>query len=169
MINDRYVVTAAHCVSSQLLQRTRLVGIRLGEWNLLTNPDCDDSFVNERVCNNPHVDVGIEELIIHERYVPLSYNQHNDIALLRMSQKINFGEFIKPICLQSETTSLVGQSVWLAGFGKTETAYQSNFKLKVSLNVVENENCNQVFRKEGRRLNHTQICAGGKKNIDSCR
>lgn len=144
--------------------------MRLGEWNVLTNPDCDDSLVNEQACNNPHVDVAVEEIIIHEKYSPQSFNQHNDIALIKMSQKVAFNEFIKPICLQVEKPgSLAGQSVTVAGFGKTETALSSSVKLKASLNIVENDKCNQVFRTEGRRLHEMQICAGGKKNVDSCR
>jgi secreted trypsin-like serine protease len=126
--------------------------------------------VNEKVCSDPHLDVGVEEMIIHEKYLPQSYNQHMDIALLRLTQKIIFNEFIKPICIQSSTSeNLVGQLVTVAGFGKTESALSSNFKLKVSLDIVENEKCNQVFRAEGRRLFEGQLCAGGKKGIDSCR
>lgn len=166
------MVTAAHCVHPTILQRTKLTAVRLGEWNLLTNPDCDDSFVNEQVCNNAFIDAGIEQIIVHEKFVPQSFNQLNDIALIRLSLKVAFTEFIKPICLQEEPTniSLVGQSVSVAGFGRTETAFSSNIKQKVSLDIVETEKCNQVFRATGRKLtNDLQICAGGKKNIDSCR
>lgn len=126
--------------------------------------------MNENVCNDPYRDIGVEEVIIHEQYSPQSFNQHNDIALIRMSQKVVFTDFIKPICLQVDSTpSYVGQAVTVAGFGKTESAVSSNFKLKVSLNIVENEKCNQLFRLEGRRLHEKQFCAGGQKNIDSCR
>lgn len=123
---------------------------------------------NEKVCNEPYIDVGIEELMTHEKYLPLSFNQHNDIALIRMSQRVKFTEFVKPICLQPGS-QLPGQSVVVAGFGKTESAHTSNVKLKVTLNIVETEKCNQVFKVEGRRLNGTQVCAGGVKNVDSCR
>lgn len=192
LINDRYVITgffsfpfellpltynsffltqtAAHCVHPKLVQTNRLVGVRLGEWNLATNPDCDDSFVNEKVCSDPHFDVGVEEMIIHEKYLPNSFNQHNDITLLRLTQKIIFTEFIKPICIQTSTSeNLVGQSVTVAGFGKTELAFSSNIKLKVSLEVVENDKCDRIFRTEGRRLFDGQLCAGGRKGLDSCR
>jgi Trypsin len=160
---------AAHCVHPNIIRSIKLVGVRLGEWNLATNPDCDDSFVNENVCNFPHFDAGIEELIIHEQYKPLSFNQHNDIALIRLSQRLRFNEFIKPICLKEAATSLIGQSAVITGFGKTEKSFSSNVKLKATLNIVENDRCNRVFRTEGRRLNASQICAGGMKNLDSCR
>jgi hypothetical protein len=116
----------------------------------------------------------IEEFHIHENYQPQSRNQFNDIALLRLSRKVQYTEFIKPICLQSDkslkVTDLLGQTLVVTGFGATEKSSSSNLKLHVSLNVVENEMCNKVFRGEGRRLNDTlQICAGGVKNEDSCK
>lgn len=153
-----------------IIQRNRLIGVRLGEWNLRTDPDCDDSLVNEATCNNPFVDAAVEAVIVHEKYLPQSFNQHNDIALIRMTQRVIYNEFIKPICLPFEKSeNLVGQSVTVAGFGKTETAFSSDVKLKVALNVVDNDRCNQVFRPEGRRVQEMQFCAGGMRNIDSCR
>lgn len=126
--------------------------------------------MNEKVCADQHFDVGIEEMVIHEKYSPQSFNQHNDIALLRLSQRITYTEFIKPICIQSNNLgSFVGQAVTVAGFGKIESAVSSNIKLKVSLDIVDNDKCNQIFRVEGRRLFEGQLCAGGKKGIDSCR
>lgn len=161
---------AAHCVHPQIIQRNRLIGVRLGEWNIQTNPDCDDSLVNEKICNKPFVDVAVEDIIIHEMYLPLTFNQHNDIALIRMNERVIFDEFIKPICLPSETSkSLSGQTVIVTGFGKTETSLSSSVKLKVALKIVDNDECNQKFKTQGRRLNEMQICAGGEKNIDSCR
>lgn len=136
---------------------------------MATDPDCDDSFINEKVCNEPVVDVGVEEVIVNNLYSPQSFNQHNDIALIRMTQKVKFSDFIKPICMPSATDVLVGKSLTVAGFGRTQTAFASNVKLKVGLVVAENDRCNQVFRFEGRKVIDSQICAGGQKNVDSCR
>lgn len=120
------------------------------------------------------MDFALEDIITHENYQPQSRNQFNDIALIRLSKKVQYTEFIKPICLQTDTnikvTDLLGQSLVVTGFGATEKSASSNLKLHVSLNVVENEKCNKIFRAEGRRLNDTlQICAGGVKNEDSCK
>lgn len=136
---------------------------------MTTNPDCDDSFINEQVCNEPVIDVGVEDVIVNDQYSPQSFNQHNDIALIRMMQKVKFSDFVKPICLPSASDVLIGKSLTVTGFGRTETAFASNVKLKVGLTVAENEKCNQVFRFEGRKVVDSQICAGGQKNVDSCR
>jgi secreted trypsin-like serine protease len=109
---------------------------------------------------------------MHEKYAPQSLNQHNDIALLRLSSRVQYNDFIKPICLQPDRnlkiTDLLGQSLVVAGFGATESASSSSTKQQVSIRVVETDKCDQIFRKEGRRLADTQICAGGVKNQDSC-
>jgi len=154
------------------LQNTKLIGVRLGEHNLLTDEDCQ-TLNGRRICSPSVFDVSIEEVMIHENYLPQSLNQYNDIALIRLSRKVQFNDFVKPICLQQDKsltiTDLLGMSLVVTGFGQTEDVQSSNVKLHVSLNVVENEKCNQVFRSEGRKLGNNQICAGGNYNQDSCK
>ncbi|KAG5670590.1 hypothetical protein PVAND_000841 [Polypedilum vanderplanki] len=172
LINSKYILTAAHCVHPRLLQNSRLIGVRLGEWNLLTDEDCE-TINGKRICAPESIDVPIEETIVHENYNPQSLSQWNDIALLRLSTKVQFNDFIKPICLQQDRnlkiTDILGQSLVVAGFGATEFSSSSTTKQHVSIIVQPSEKCDQIFRKEGRRLTDTQICAGGVKNEDSCR
>ncbi|KAL7023213.1 hypothetical protein ACKWTF_012517 [Chironomus riparius] len=172
LINNRYVLTAAHCVHPRLLQNTKVVTVRLGEHNLLTDEDCQ-TLNGRRLCSPSVYDVPIEEVLIHENYLPQSLNQHNDIAVIRLARKVQFNDFVKPICLQQDKsltiTDLLGQTLVVTGFGQTEDVQSSNVKLHVSINVVENEKCNQIFRSEGRKLGNNQICAGGNYNQDSCK
>lgn len=150
-----------------------MIGARLGEWNLLLNEDCE-SINGRRICAPNSIDVPFQEVILHEKYSPKSLHQQNDIALIRLTHPVQFNDFVKPICLQQnrnlKITDILGQSLVVAGFGATENAQNSNTKLHVSINVVENEVCNKIFKAEGRRLsNNSQICAGGVLNQDSCR
>lgn len=123
LINHRYVVTAAHCVS-KVPASWKLTSVRLGEWDTETNQDCDDSYINEQVCNNPPVDVSVEEKIVHENYEPNSKNQHNDIALLRLSKNVQYSDFIRPICLPVDSSlrnkDLSGVTLDVAGWGLSQ-------------------------------------------------
>lgn len=143
----------------------KLTSVRLGEWDTTTDTDCDDSFTNERVCNNPHVDVSVEEKIVHESYEPNSKNQHHDIALLRLSRNVQYTEFIKPICLpvseDTKNADLSGNALDVAGWGKTEFSSSSNRKLKVAIRASSNAECQRIYGGSNIEILDSQICAGG--------
>lgn len=165
LINNFYVITASHCVHPSLLLKNKLIGVRLGEWDLSQQEDCDDSLINEVVCAPTPIDIAIEETIMHEKYSPTSNNQHNDIALLRMRQKVNYGEFIRPICLPTapslRSANAVGDQLTTAGWGKTESGDKSNVKLKVLVPIFDRQKCAAKYKAQGRNIAATQICAGG--------
>lgn len=120
LINQRYVITAAHCVL-KVPATWKLTSVRLGEWDTSTDRDCDNSFVNEHVCNDPPVDIAVEEKIVHESYEANSKNQHHDIALLRLTKNVQYTDFIRPICLPVDssvkTKDLSGVTLDVAGWG----------------------------------------------------
>lgn len=120
LINERYVLTAAHCIS-KVPVTWKPTSVRLGEWDTTTSRDCDDSLLNEIVCSDPSVDISIEEKIVHESYDANNKNQHNDIALLRLSRPVKYTNFIKPICLPVDIAlknkNLSGMTMDVAGWG----------------------------------------------------
>lgn len=169
LINNRYVLTASHCVNGAAIPSDwSLTGVRLGEWDLSNDVDCvaDD-------CSDPVLNVPVELKIPHESYQPRSKNQLHDIALLRLSRPVTYTNWIKPICLPKAThlrnSDFVGQSLDVSGWGKTETASQSNIKLKARVDGVALEDCSATYRRQGITLANSQICAGGVRGIDSCR
>ncbi|XP_061721686.1 CLIP domain-containing serine protease HP8-like isoform X1 [Cydia pomonella] len=183
LISSRYVMTAAHCVKgADLPHNWRLSQVRLGEWNTSSTTDC---YGGE--CHSEIQDVPVEQVIAHENYDPNNTNQHDDIALLRLARKVQFTDFIKPICLPStdalRTNTFEDYDMEVAGWGKTETrdemadpptstvsiGSESDVKLKVRVPVVTMSECSQVFRPVGRRIINKQICAGGVAGRDSCR
>ncbi|XP_014215631.1 melanization protease 1-like [Copidosoma floridanum] len=165
LISRRYVLTAAHCVSPGSLPPSwSLIGVRLGEYNTATNPDCIAEGESDMVCADEPITVGIEERIIHESYGPNSNNQHADIALIRLSQDVTFTDYIKPICLPSGPK--VSKKLTVAGWGRTENRFESEVKLKVTLPPVDRNYCSQKYPRE---MVESQICAGGEKGKDSCR
>jgi hypothetical protein len=91
----------------------------LGEWDTSTEIDCDTSFVDEEICNDPPKDIKIEQKITHPCYDSESVSQPNDIALLRLAESVEYSESIRPICLPLipvlKATSHVGQRLFVAG------------------------------------------------------
>lgn len=168
LISDRYVLTAAHCIDD-LSDDYKLDRIRLGEWNLLSDPDCDDE---KQYCNDPSLDVGIEKMVAHEDYDKTTIL--NDIALIKLNQSVNFTETISPICLPlsnlTKNKNTDDMTFTVIGWGNTEHRngtyeYGSTHKLHVRLDGVDLTSCNEVYDDE---ITSTQICAGAKRGKDSC-
>ena len=168
LISRRYVVTAAHCIKGAELPKTwRLESVRLGEYNLATNPDCIPDGENGQVCADDPISVGIDEQIAHESYRPSARDHKYDVALLRLSRDVPFTNYIKAICLPSHAD--FAQSLYVAGWGRTENRSSSDVKLKLSLSIADKEQCRTTYRTAGVSLGYGQICAGGETGKDSCR
>lgn len=166
LINSRYVVTAAHCI--QAIPRSwKVIGVRLGEWDLNQTTDCV-----EGDCADAPLDMAVEKIIVHEDYDPQSKAQYNDIALIRFTRDVNMTPFISPVCLPIDSAersrSIAGTKGVAVGWGRTENNTSSNLKLKVELEFKDLNSCSTTYRSSGVALRETQMCAGGKKGQDTC-
>ena len=96
----------------------------MGEWDTNTEVDCDTS-EDPTICSPPYVDIEISEIIMHEDYKQRARTQYHDIALLRLKEKVTYSKYITPICLPihdyAKNKDHVGNSLEVAGWGKTET------------------------------------------------
>lgn len=175
MINSRYVLTAGHCLKHPDMPNTwELHSVRLGEWNLTTNPDCVEDVLGHKECVDPHKDVLIDYAIAHPLYVPTSKDQFNDIAIIRMAQSVKFTDFIIPICLpladNLRNKHFTATSMDVAGWGATEKDVASTVKLKIMVNVWNITSCQNTYNMFHMPINEQyQLCAGGKNGIDTCR
>lgn len=172
LINNRYVLTAAHCVSA-IPDNWRLTGVRLGEWDTTSNPDCTRERSGKTDCNDPFVDVQVSEIIPHPQYPGNARDQLHDIALLRLRTEVTFTDFISPVCLpirpEQRNTIFLGRKMIVSGWGRTETNATSNVKQKAELESVATDDCNKRYVTQRRTVTSSQICAGGVEGIDSCR
>ncbi|KAF2901168.1 hypothetical protein ILUMI_05019 [Ignelater luminosus] len=165
LTNSRYVLTAAHCVSLRSYAEFYLSSVRLGEWRISTDRDCQESIIPE--CAEPVIDLNIEEKILHPNYT--RRKGENDIALLRLEKNVKFSDYIQPICLpvrESPDPSLESE-MYAVGWGRTENYTQSDYKLKVKLPIVTRAACNNRIRNSG-TIGVDRICAGGERGKDSC-
>eukprot|EP00092_Neocalanus_flemingeri_P007512 GFUD01008109.1.p1 GENE.GFUD01008109.1~~GFUD01008109.1.p1 ORF type:complete len:397 (-),score=67.50 GFUD01008109.1:346-1536(-) len=91
LINTWFVLTAAHCQTTD----TKIVEVALGEWNVLTNPDCASDDQN---CDNPRVQKqAVADVIVHGSY-DRSKNT-NDIAIVKMKTEAKLNRFVQFACL----------------------------------------------------------------------
>ncbi|XP_059610642.1 serine protease easter-like [Phlebotomus argentipes] len=165
LISSRYVLTAAHCVHGVYLPKSwKLIRCRLGEWNLSTDPDCE-----ENDCAPQPQDIPVESVMPHPDYKSRSRNQLHDIALIRLLYPATLGAFVQPICLHKEWEPNPGAKFYVAGWGRTESAAFSNIKLKVQLSYVSPLVCGIVYKREEVSITDRHICAGGQRDKDSCK
>nr|ADD38225.1 Proclotting enzyme [Lepeophtheirus salmonis] len=161
LISKRHVVTAAHCV----FRRSDLSKVRLGEHDL----------EDENDGAQPR-DYGIIKTIIHPDYHPIRFN--NDIAILVLSNDVEFDHRITPICLpdlmkDSGTSGfsfgltkqvrdrLLDAHPFVAGWGATKFRGASSSKLlEINLEIISNRECSRAFT-NFRNVNVTEnkLCA----------
>ncbi|XP_066589501.1 CLIP domain-containing serine protease B4-like [Prorops nasuta] len=167
IINRRYILTAAHCVTG-LPENMSVAGVRIGDHNLGTECDCDVDMNNEIVvCAEKYQDYRIENVHFHPEYTTSTI--HNDIALIRLDRNANLTvKNAKPICLPIGTGSAIpGKRMTVTGWGSTEEGPRSQYLLHVSMLPLENKECRQIYQNVT-LIWQKQMCVGGEAGKDSC-
>ncbi|XP_065225506.1 trypsin-1-like isoform X2 [Planococcus citri] len=150
LINDRYVLTAAHCVKGFLWF---MIKVTLGEHDRCNSTAKPETrFVLRVFAGNFSF-----------------FNFDNDIALLRLNDRVPMTDTIKPICLpKSDEDTYEGKVAKLSGWGTLEEGGKPACILRmVDVPVISNEKC--VSRYPTGMVTDNMMCAGydeGKK--DSC-
>lgn len=70
------------------------ISVRLGEWDLNSDIDCQN-----HICSDPVLDVPIKDVVLHEDYAANSVGHEHDIALILLRRSVLTTEWIRPICL----------------------------------------------------------------------
>nr|XP_023015844.1 uncharacterized protein LOC111505297 [Leptinotarsa decemlineata] len=165
IINERYILTAAHCISKL---NDPLLGVRVGEHNILTRTDCEIMVNGQRKCSGPVQDLAIEEILPHPRFNPNVIQ--NDIGLLRVSRMNLNVENVRPVCLPIDNSrDAKFRYATVTGWGVTDSGQNSMVLQKVELPIVSLEDCRNVYKSEPKaNINYLQLCAGGRDKKDSC-
>ncbi|XP_037135015.1 transmembrane protease serine 9-like isoform X2 [Syngnathus acus] len=153
LINREWVMSAAHCFSSQ---DPFGWAISLGRQNLQGN-------------NLNQVSRTVDTIFLHPYFNALSLE--NDIALLRLSSPITFTDYIRPVCLASHNSVFNnGTDSWVTGWGEGEEGVPIPFPgtlQEVELLVLGNRQCSCLIGVD--LVTDNMICAGfleGRK--DNC-
>lgn len=118
--------------------------------------------------------IEIAEKIPHPRFK--SSARYYDIALVRMSIRITFNQFMRPACLP-ETYNTVVHNAIASGWGRTDySGSTSQVLMKVVLELFTEDECNATYLDASRTtqlrfgiLTEQQFCAGSHtEKTDTC-
>ena len=146
LIDERHVLTAAHCLPSRLAEGVVAV---LG-LHSISNFSTPQTQV-----------IGADRLFIYERFI--SVERGDDIAIIRLRRPAQFNDFVSPICLPGPQP-VENDPVVVAGWGVTNTTILmlSSVLQEASIrvrNVLTNVTYAPLFNPE------RQIGAGGVINV----
>ncbi|XP_053680123.1 trypsin-1-like [Anopheles nili] len=137
LINDRYILTAAHCVLSftpaQL--QAKLYDVERSEM----------------------VTRSIAKLTGHERFSLDTFN--NDIALVKLHQPVDAGASFIPICLPSAGRTFAGHAGTVVGWGKLGNGSLSQGLQKAVVPIMSNMQCRRSNYRAS-RITDNMLCAG---------
>ncbi|XP_031837509.1 venom protease isoform X2 [Nomia melanderi] len=151
LISFEHVLTAAHCVHN--INKRVPVEVRLGNEDLTS----DDDNVQR---------IPISDIMYHPDYA-LNIN-YNDVAVLKLKQKVQASTSVKPICLQTKSLATVNitsnTSFIVLGWGLTSFDSSTSNKLMrtPSISIVDREECSKYyegFRKLPRGFDDSILCA----------
>ncbi|XP_043508788.1 chymotrypsin-2-like [Frieseomelitta varia] len=144
VLNDRWILTAAHCLSNF---DNSDIAVVLGSNTLNKGGDVYQS----------------KQIISHPKYS--SALIRNDIGLIKVDKDIVFGDKVKPVALPSENFSKIDYPAVLSGWGTTSYPGQTPNKLyHIQLSVIDQKQClNASFR-----VTNDNICTLNKRGEGAC-
>ncbi|XP_052864423.1 trypsin-7-like [Anopheles cruzii] len=140
LINDRYILTAAHCVAR--LSAAGFV-VYLRRPNIVT---LNEDAIERRVAR-----------IVMNRYQELRSN--NDVALLLLQIPVTPGDGGVPICLPPGSDTFDGREATVTGWGTTAAGELSETLQQLTVPVMTNQQC----RRSGYyrfQITSKMLCAG---------
>lgn len=139
LLNERWAVTAAHCLSDL---GPKDFSLKLGESDL----DRDRGAIEQTA----------ERVIIHPKYRDASFEY--DVALIRFEKPITFADNILPICVADGTRDYAGESAHVTGWGLSYDGRAPSLLRKAELRVTSYEEC-ASWSSEGLSMSRLFICS----------
>lgn len=161
LISAKTVVTAAHCfrTSERTYQASEVV-LFLGRFNILNWMEAGVKAAQ------------VEQIIIHSDYMVKDTSYDADIAVAIMRERVEFTEFIRPICLWEGSDSLnsvEGQMGTVIGWGRDGTGnIVTPEPKKINIPVVSEAECLRSSDTYRYITSQRTFCAGGRDGRGPC-
>ncbi|XP_043679848.1 transmembrane protease serine 9-like [Vespula pensylvanica] len=150
LINNDYVITAAHCVRNLKRSKIRVV---LGDYDQYVNTD------------GVAIMRAVSSVIRHRNFDMNSYN--HDVALLKLRKPVKFSKTVRPVCLPQAESDPAGKEGTVIGWGRTSEGGMLPGKVhEVQVPVWSLTQCRKM-KYRANRITNNMICAG-KGTQDSC-
>lgn len=161
LINDRWILTAAHCIrveeDSELYLELGYTGTTRSEnIQILMGTTSLNSTRNKDLRT-----ARADGVYPHESYIASTIS--NDVGLIRLSQPVSFSDTVRPICLPTNDQDLSRLRVCVnTGFGRTVKDIKSDDLLQVKMNVLPDSEC---YEYSPSYESASQICLGGSPTV----
>ncbi|XP_019882307.1 mite allergen Der p 3-like [Camponotus floridanus] len=140
ILNEYYVITAAHCVENKIPADLVIIADTV---NL----------------NRPGPQHAIKQIISHEKYDPHN-SWLNDIALLKMFSPFRPSRNIGFVTLPEQDEAIQeGIMARVSGFGITKNGLRSKILQQATIYITSQEYCKDMYNKVLSDIYDTQICA----------
>uniref|UniRef100_A0A3B4Z0H7 Polyserase-2-like n=1 Tax=Stegastes partitus TaxID=144197 RepID=A0A3B4Z0H7_9TELE len=147
LISAEWVLTAAHCILTNTVS----------QWTLYFGRE------TQAGPNPNEVSRSVSQVIVHPNYNDSLLN--NDIALMKLSSPVTFTNFIRPICLASNTSQFFNATLcWATGWGnlaKDQPLPDSSALQEVQVPIFGNKQCTcNYLQSPNANITDQMICAG---------
>jgi len=143
IINEKWILTAAHCCLSGWNLFARVGDYRKYDFDLF------------------EVDAKIKEIYVHPDYSDDTPSMKADICLMELEKPLKFNDYVRGISLPQRPYSdePKGTNCTISGWGVSDSInmFGPNTLQKVILPIISDEECKKVY---GSRMYESMICAG---------
>ncbi|XP_030752649.1 trypsin-7-like isoform X2 [Sitophilus oryzae] len=158
ILNNAFVLTAAHCFMSKTISDNRNVDCRKRLWISISKESVTVRIGSSYRTKGEQI-YNVAQLTLHPNFDPC--NNDYDVAVLKLSNNLTYGPTVAPIKLPTKANKIInGQTVIIAGWGyKTFCSlHQSDQLQAVTLSVVPTNICENVYSQP---LTSRMFCAVG--------
>jgi len=156
IIDDRHILTAAHCVAQMRASDVATLTVRAGAHSLANS-------ARERGVQ----DVNVKLVVKHKDFTMQTL--HSDIAILVLKKPFKFTETVRPICLPSGRNTYEGKKGTVVGWGLLrEGGSRPSVLQELTMEIWNNAQCSATYGSTAPAgIKDTMLCAG-QQGQDSC-
>lgn len=165
LLNERWVLTAAHCVTSK---QSDIIP--------LSQLDIFAGLLDIRKFNDSHVQRRRVIKIINHRDFNFTLFE-SDLALLKLDREIKISDYARPVCLpekpEQKSLFMRGKFGRVVGWGyrvsQDSIGQFANILKEICIPTIGNDKCQAAFKDEGYIVTPKMLCAGQVQGgKDSC-